>query len=120
MCFNSKQRPPTAGVPRAVSLTATILFSLSAPALAQRAGIDSPGAPAGGGLGQTTRFDNEFNPAISLTADLLVDYVEYDGVEHQIARDGYRTDMLSRIGAFLDAHIGHSTQDDATAAAAAP
>jgi dipeptidyl aminopeptidase/acylaminoacyl peptidase len=38
-----------------------------------------------------------------------VDYIEYEDVEHSIRRNGYRVDMLDRIGAFLDAHIGQST-----------
>ncbi|HXV36646.1 MAG TPA: S9 family peptidase [Myxococcota bacterium] len=35
-----------------------------------------------------------------------VELVEYEGVEHGLARNRYRIDMLDRIGAFLDAHIG--------------
>jgi dipeptidyl aminopeptidase/acylaminoacyl peptidase len=35
-----------------------------------------------------------------------VEYIEYEGVEHSIRRNGYRVDMLDRIGSFLDAHIG--------------
>ncbi len=35
-----------------------------------------------------------------------VEYVEYEDVEHQIWRNGYRVDMLDRIGSFLDNHIG--------------
>jgi dipeptidyl aminopeptidase/acylaminoacyl peptidase len=35
-----------------------------------------------------------------------VQYIEYEGVEHSIRRNGYRVDMLDTIGAFLDAHIG--------------
>jgi hypothetical protein len=37
---------------------------------------------------------------------LVVDYVEYPEVEHQIRRNRYRIDMLTRVGAFLDDHIG--------------
>jgi len=39
-------------------------------------------------------------------ADKSVEYVEYEGVEHSIRRNGYRVDMLDRIGKFLDAHTG--------------
>jgi dipeptidyl aminopeptidase/acylaminoacyl peptidase len=38
-----------------------------------------------------------------------VDYIEYEDVEHSILRNGYRVDMLDRIGSFLDAHIGQPT-----------
>ncbi|MCH7644180.1 MAG: S9 family peptidase [Myxococcales bacterium] len=38
-----------------------------------------------------------------------VEYIEYEGVEHSIRRNGYRVDMLDRIGSFLDAHIGQPT-----------
>jgi len=35
-----------------------------------------------------------------------VKYVEYEDVEHSIWRNSDRIDMLDRIGAFLDEHIG--------------
>jgi dipeptidyl aminopeptidase/acylaminoacyl peptidase len=35
-----------------------------------------------------------------------VEFIEYEDVEHSIRRNGYRVDMLDRIGAFLDSHIG--------------
>jgi len=35
-----------------------------------------------------------------------VEYIEYEDVEHSIRRNGYRVDMLDRIGSFLDAQIG--------------
>jgi len=35
-----------------------------------------------------------------------VTYIEYEDVEHQIWRTGYRVDMLDRIGSFLGTHIG--------------
>jgi dipeptidyl aminopeptidase/acylaminoacyl peptidase len=35
-----------------------------------------------------------------------VKYIEYEDVAHSIDRNGYRVDMLDRIGSFLDAHIG--------------
>ncbi len=38
-----------------------------------------------------------------------VEYIKYEGVEHSIRRNGYRVDMLDRIGSFLDAHIGQPT-----------
>jgi dipeptidyl aminopeptidase/acylaminoacyl peptidase len=38
-----------------------------------------------------------------------VAYIEYEDVEHSIKRNGYRVDMLDKIGSFLDAHIGQPT-----------
>jgi dipeptidyl aminopeptidase/acylaminoacyl peptidase len=38
-----------------------------------------------------------------------VEYIEYEDTEHSILRNGYRVDMLDRIGSFLDAHIGQPT-----------
>jgi dipeptidyl aminopeptidase/acylaminoacyl peptidase len=38
-----------------------------------------------------------------------VEYIKYEDVEHSILRNGYRVDMLDRIGSFLDAHIGQPT-----------
>jgi dipeptidyl aminopeptidase/acylaminoacyl peptidase len=35
-----------------------------------------------------------------------VEFIEYEDVAHSIRRNGYRVDMLDRIGSFLDAHIG--------------
>jgi dipeptidyl aminopeptidase/acylaminoacyl peptidase len=35
-----------------------------------------------------------------------VEFIEYEDVEHSIRRNGYRVDMLDKIGSFLDAHIG--------------
>jgi dipeptidyl aminopeptidase/acylaminoacyl peptidase len=35
-----------------------------------------------------------------------VEFIEYEDVEHSIRRNGYRVDMLDRIGSFLDSHIG--------------
>jgi dipeptidyl aminopeptidase/acylaminoacyl peptidase len=40
------------------------------------------------------------------SAKKSVVYTEYEDVEHSIRRNGYRIDMLDRIGSFLDAHIG--------------
>lgn len=58
----------------------TVALALSAPdASAQRAGITSPGAPVIRIPGQTTRFDNDFNPAISIVTDVIVDFLAYDG-----------------------------------------
>ncbi len=37
-----------------------------------------------------------------------VEYVEYKDAEHSIWRNAYRIDLLTRVGAFLDAHIGKS------------
>jgi dipeptidyl aminopeptidase/acylaminoacyl peptidase len=38
-----------------------------------------------------------------------VEFIEYEDVEHSIKRNGYRVDMLDRIGSFLDTHIGQTT-----------
>jgi dipeptidyl aminopeptidase/acylaminoacyl peptidase len=40
------------------------------------------------------------------SAKTSVEFIEYEDVEHSIRRNGYRIDMLDRIGSFLDAHIG--------------
>ena len=39
-------------------------------------------------------------------AEKSVEFIEYDDAEHSIRRNGYRVDMLDRIGSFLDTHIG--------------
>ena len=39
-------------------------------------------------------------------AGRAVEFIRYKGVEHQIYRNKYRIDLLSRLGAFLDGHIG--------------
>jgi hypothetical protein len=70
-------------------LTCAALAATSLPAAAQRAAIPSPGG-YGDGLGQTTRFDNEFNPAISFVVDVIADYFdvsgEADGLDIQLRR----------------------------------
>ncbi len=38
-----------------------------------------------------------------------VEYIKYEDVEHSVRRNGYRVDMLDRIGSFVDAHIGQPT-----------
>lgn len=55
------------------------LFVTPSAALAQRADITSPGTTPGGALGQSTRFDNDTNPAISLSFDVIGDWTEYNG-----------------------------------------
>ncbi len=35
-----------------------------------------------------------------------VELVEYEGIDHYFRRNRERIDMLDRVGAFLDAHIG--------------
>ena len=40
-----------------------------------------------------------------------VEFIEYGDVEHSFRCNGYRVDMLDRIGSFLDAHIGQPTAD---------
>ena len=72
-------------------------LALFAPALsAQVPAFQSPGGPWGGGFGQTTRFDNDFNPAISFTIDALADHTWFDGA----SQDGFdlalrRFDLLA-------------------------
>jgi dipeptidyl aminopeptidase/acylaminoacyl peptidase len=44
-------------------------------------------------------------------ADKPVEYIEYEEVDHGILRDAYRIDMLERIGAFLEQHIGDGRED---------
>jgi len=39
-------------------------------------------------------------------AEKSVEFIEYEDAEHSIRRNGYRVDMLDRIGSFLDTHIG--------------
>ncbi|MFT7670550.1 MAG: hypothetical protein ACI8X5_003259 [Planctomycetota bacterium] len=48
-------------------------------ASAQRGGFSSPGSLRNTDFSQTTRFDNAFNPAISLMLDLIGDYRSYSG-----------------------------------------
>ncbi|MCA8979166.1 MAG: hypothetical protein H6831_12790 [Planctomycetes bacterium] len=70
------------------------LAALSAPAAAQRLDVSSPGS-YGGGLGQTTRFDNEFNPALSFVIDMLADYTsESSGGEDGVDVNLRRLDLL--------------------------
>ena len=79
------------------NLTLSVLVALGAtsPLLAQRAQVVSPGSPAGTTLGQTTRFDKDFNPAVSLATDIVADWYGYDGE----SEDGFdaglrRVDLL--------------------------
>ena len=63
---------------------------LLAPTLgAQSPAFQSPGSPWGGGFGQTTRFDNEFNPAISFTVDTLAEHTWFDGA----TKDGFNLSL---------------------------
>lgn len=62
-----------------------VAFGAADSAFAQRAQIVSPGAPAGTTLGQSTRFDSDFNPAVSLAVDLVADWYSYDGA----SEDGF-------------------------------
>ena len=52
---------------------------LASPALAQGPTLQSPGMPPGSQLSQTTRFSNEFNPAIGFVFDILGSYTDTDG-----------------------------------------
>jgi len=73
-------------------ITGMALTALAFTTTAQRADLESPGAHHDGGLGQTTRFDNEFNPAVSFIIDLLGEYTS----ESSGGKDG--TDLnLRRI-----------------------
>lgn len=62
------------------ALTALVVaFGAADSALAQRAQVVSPGSPVGTTLGQTTRFDSDFNPAVSLATDVVADWYGYSG-----------------------------------------
>lgn len=61
-----------------IALPLLFLFPVSV-ASAQMGGFASPGSPGTSDFGQSTRFDNEFNPAVSLVVDLLADYRAYSG-----------------------------------------
>lgn len=70
--------------------TLAVLVSTAAPLLAQGPAVQSPGMPPGSQLSQTTRFSNEFNPAIGLVFDILGTYTdEKDG------RDGFDLELRS-------------------------
>ena len=74
---------------------------LLAPTLgAQSPAFQSPGSPWGGGFGQTTRFDNDFNPAISFTVDALAEHTWFDGA----TKDGFAL-SLRRFDALAAAWI---------------
>lgn len=62
-------------------------------AFAQRADVPSPGG-YGGGIGQTTRFDNEFNPAVSFVIDVIADYLSESGGDDGVDLDLRRIDLL--------------------------
>jgi dipeptidyl aminopeptidase/acylaminoacyl peptidase len=50
---------------------------------------------------------NSANLARSLDRkDFDVSFIEYEYARHDIKREPYRIDMLTRIGEFLDARIG--------------
>lgn len=51
----------------------------AAPVEAQTPSFQSPGGAWGGGFGQTTRFDNDFNPALSFTVDAMGEHTWFDG-----------------------------------------
>jgi hypothetical protein len=53
----------------------------AAPAWAQTVPFQSPGLPITGPLGQTTRFTNDFNPAIGVVVDGVLDYLNPDNGE---------------------------------------
>ncbi len=88
------------------AITPILLFSAilgtSSNLFAQRAGISSPGtkSTAGGEFGQTTRFDNTFNPAISLVFNLIGEWTSFNGE----TEDGPNLD-LNRLDLLLAAWI---------------
>ena len=84
----STRRRRDAGV---AALCTAGLFA--ADASAQRADIPSPGG-YGSNLGQTTRFDNEFNPAISFVVDVIADWVDVEDVEDGTDIQLRRIDLL--------------------------
>ena len=62
--------------------------------------------------------DLDINVDVSHSRDLkraleatgkAVDYTEYEGADHQIGREAQRTDLLRRIGAFLDEHLAEAS-----------
>jgi len=73
------QRSRTASLRTAVLGGLLLFTAFASDARAQQAGISSPGQLMGSNLGQVTRFDNAFNPAISFAVDFVLDYVDFDG-----------------------------------------
>ncbi|MFT5290102.1 MAG: hypothetical protein ACI8QS_000677 [Planctomycetota bacterium] len=69
------------------TLRAAVLLLLPATALAQAGGLDSPGKPLYGRLGQATRFSPEFNPAFGVVIDTYVDFSDNDEA------DGFDADL---------------------------
>jgi hypothetical protein len=66
------------------------LAVIATPALAQGPSLQSPGIPLGAQLSQTTRFSNEFNPAIGFVFDILGSYTDVDE-----GRDGFDIELRS-------------------------
>lgn len=76
------------------------LLGGATPLLAQGPTVQSPGMPPGAQLSQTTRFSNEFNPAIGLVFDILGAYSDVDGED-----DGFELDLRSlelSVAAYVD------------------
>lgn len=63
---------------RRLLLTALLLWALGPAAEAQGPTFTSPGASSYAGLGQTTRFSREFNPAFGVSLDGFFDYLTAD------------------------------------------
>ncbi len=52
-------------------------------------------------------FQSQKMDAALRSAGKKVEFVKYDGLDHQLDDSNARADMLNRIGAALDAAIGH-------------
>ncbi|MCP3919891.1 MAG: hypothetical protein GY711_30545 [bacterium] len=65
---------------------------LAAPASAQDSLFRTPGMPARASSGQTDRFSNEFNPAIGVVIDAIVDHLDTDV---EMADDGFDATVRS-------------------------
>mgnify|MGYP002631427691 CR=1 FL=1 len=77
-----------------------VFFTSPADLFAQRADVSSPGSTSSGEFGQSTRFDNTFNPAISLVFSVIADWQEFSGG----SPDGLELE-LSRVDLLLAAWI---------------
>ena len=85
-------RPPRP----AAQLFTTLGFCSCLASLAHaQAGTQSPGQLGMGGLGQVTRFDNGFNPAISFSVDSLGEYADVEGGDDGFDFTLRRLDLLA-------------------------
>jgi len=87
MHFSNLSRP--ALVPTLLS-TAAVLGSFAAPSFGQVSTMQTPGMPVPT-AGQTTRFENDFNPAIGLVFDFFASYTDAEDDDF----DGFDIDLRS-------------------------